>query len=458
MKPRVLIADDQVDVLEALRLLLKGEGFDIVTAGSPAGVLAVVDGQELDAVLIDLNYARDTTSGKEGMDLLSALQRNDATLPVVVMTAWSSVDGAVEAMRRGARDYLAKPWDNARVVATLRTQVELARALRQGRRLADETSRQRAHQLPSLIAESPKMREVMRLMERVAPSDANVLITGQHGTGKEVAARWLHAASKRAERPFVAVNAGGLAEGVFESELFGHVRGAFTDARADRTGCIELADGGTLFLDEIANMPMQQQAKLLRVLQTGEFHPVGSSRVRRADVRVLSATNVDVGSEVSHGRFREDLLYRLNTVEIRLPPLRERREDVPLLAAHFLDRQASRYGRRVTLAPDAMTALLEHPWPGNVRELEHVVERALLMCAGDVVHAADLLLAGSGGSVRSDGGGRFDDLSLEEAERYLIQRALDRYSGNVSDAARALGLSRSAFYRRLAHHGLKGHG
>jgi DNA-binding NtrC family response regulator len=299
----------------------------------------------------------------------------------------------------------------------------------------------------------------MRLMERVAPSDANVLITGQHGTGKEVAARWLHAASKRAERPFVAVNAGGLAEGVFESELFGHVRGAFTDARADRTGCIELADGGTLFLDEIANMPMQQQAKLLRVLQTGEFHPVGSSRVRRADVRVLSATNVDVAAEVAQGRFREDLLYRLNTVEIRLPPLRERREDLALLAAHFLERQAARYGRRVTLAPDALTALHEHPWPGNVRELEHVVERALLLCHGDVVHAADLLL-GSGGARpdQRDGTARFDALTLEEAERYLIQRALDRCDGNVSDAARALGLSRSAFYRRLSHYGLKGHG
>ncbi len=458
MKPRVLIADDQVDVLEALRMLLKGEGFDIVTATSPAGALAVVDGQELDAVLMDLNYARATTSGKEGMDLLAALQRIDPTLPVVVMTAWSSVDGAVEAMRRGARDYLGKPWDNARVVATLRTQVELARALRTGRRLADETSRQRARALPSLIAESPKMREVMRLMERVAPSDANVLITGQHGTGKEVAARWLHAASKRADRPFVAVNAGGLAEGVFESELFGHVRGAFTDARADRAGCIELADGGTLFLDEIANMPMGQQAKLLRVLQTGEFHPVGSSRVRRADVRVLSATNVDVQAEVAQGRFREDLLYRLNTVELRLPPLRERREDIPLLAAHFLERQAARYGRRVTLAPDAMTALLEHAWPGNVRELEHVVERALLLCAGDVVHAADLLLAGGNARPAKEAGARFDELTLDEAERYLIERALDRFAGNVSDAARALGLSRSAFYRRLAQHGLKGHG
>ncbi|MDB4965440.1 MAG: two component, sigma54 specific, transcriptional regulator, Fis family [Myxococcales bacterium] len=455
MRSRVLIADDQVDVLEALRLLLKGEGFDIVTAASPAGVLAVVEAQDLDAVLMDLNYARDTTSGKEGMDLLAGVQRIDATLPVIVMTAWSSVDGAVEAMRRGARDYLAKPWDNARVVATLRTQVELARALRRGRRLEDETSRQRARELPNLVAESPRMREVVRLMEKVAPSDANVLITGQHGTGKEVAARWLHAASKRADRPFVAVNAGGLAEGVFESELFGHVRGAFTDAKADRAGCIELADCGTLFLDEIANMPMAQQAKLLRVLQTGEFHPVGSSRVRRADVRVLSATNVDVTREVDDGRFREDLLYRLNTVEIRLPPLRERREDIAPLAAHFLARQAARYGNRATLGPDAMQALLEHPWPGNVRELEHVIERSLLLAAGDVVHAADLQLGGRG---RAESSSRFEELSLDEAERYLIQRALEKFSGNVSDAARALGLSRSAFYRRLAHHGLKGNG
>jgi DNA-binding NtrC family response regulator len=455
MRSRVLIADDQVDVLEALRLLLKGEGFDIVTAASPAGVLAVVEGQELDALLMDLNYARDTTSGKEGMDLLSAVQRIDPTLPVVVMTAWSSVDGAVDAMRRRARDYLAKPWDNARVVATLRTQVELARALRRGRRLEDETSRQRARELPNLVAESARMREVVRLMEKVAPSDANVLITGQHGTGKEVAARWLHAASKRAERPFVAVNAGGLAEGVFESELFGHVRGAFTDAKADRAGCIELADGGTLFLDEIANMPMAQQAKLLRVLQTGEFHPVGSSRVRRGDVRVLSATNVDVAREVSDGRFREDLLYRLNTVEICLPPLRERREDIAPLAGHFLARHAARYGSRATFGADAMSALLEHSWPGNVRELEHVVERALLLAAGDIVHAADLQLGSRG---RAESSSRFEELSLDEAERYLIQRALEKYTGNVSDAARALGLSRSAFYRRLAHHGLKTNG
>jgi DNA-binding NtrC family response regulator len=292
------------------------------------------------------------------------------------------------------------------------------------------------------------MQELMRLMERVAPADANVLITGQHGTGKEVVARWLHAASRRAERPFVAVNAGGLSDGVFESELFGHVRGAFTDAKQSRVGCVELADGGTLFLDEIANMPLGQQAKLLRVLQTGEFHPVGSSRVRRADVRVLAATNVDVARQVAEGRFREDLLYRLNTVELRLPPLRDRREDIAPLAAHFLDKQA-RDGRRPRLMPDAMQALFAHAWPGNVRELEHVVERALLLAAGDELHASDLQLG-----QRGDAAATLDGMTLDEAEGHLIRRALSRHP-DVDQAARALGLSRSAFYRRLAHHGLK---
>jgi DNA-binding NtrC family response regulator len=445
---RVLIADDQVDVLEALGLLLESEGFEVVTATSPAGVRTAVEHEELDAVLMDLNYARDTTSGQEGLELVCDLARIDPTLPLLAMTAWSSVDGAVEAMRRGVRDYIAKPWDNARLLTTLTTQVELGRALRLGRRLESETSRLRARELPALVAESTRMKELVRLMERVAPSDANVLITGQHGTGKEVVARWLHAASLRATGPFIAVNAGGLADGVFESELFGHVRGAFTDAKQARVGCFELADGGTLFLDEIANMPLGQQAKLLRVLQTGEFHPVGSSRVRKTRVRVLAATNVDVAREVSEGRFREDLLYRLNTVELRLPPLRERREDIVALASHFLLRQA-RDGRRPRLTTEAIGALHEHPWPGNVRELEHVIERAVLLAGSDELRAADLLLG-----ARNDSAASLERLTLEEAERMLIQRALDRFA-EAEDAARALGLSRSAFYRRLQHHGLK---
>jgi DNA-binding NtrC family response regulator len=454
--PRVLVADDQTDILEALRLLLKPAGFQVTTATSPAGVLATVEGQDFDAVLMDLNYARDTTSGSEGLDLLGRLQALDATLPVVVMTAWGTVEGAVDAMRRGARDYIQKPWDNQRLLQTLRTQIALGRALRHSRRLEGEAQRQRSRALPELIAQAHSMQAVLRLMERAAPSDAHVLITGEHGTGKEVVARWLHAASHRADRPFVAVNAGGVSEGVFESELFGHVKGAFTDARADRAGCFELADGGTLFLDEIANMPLPQQAKLLRVLQTGEYHPVGSSRVRRADVRFLAATNVDVAREVAAGRFREDLLYRLNTVEVHLPPLRERREDIALLAAHFARRLAARYTRddrpRPEFSPEAMAALLDHAWPGNVRELEHVVERALLLAQGPTIAALDLALR----PARAEGEGRLDQMTLDEIERHFIQRALTRSDGQVSEAARALGLSRSALYRRLQHHGLKG--
>jgi DNA-binding NtrC family response regulator len=287
-------------------------------------------------------------------------------------------------------------------------------------------------------------------MERVAPSDANILITGEHGTGKEVAARWIHAASARADRPLVTVNVGGLSESLFESELFGHVKGAFTDAKADRIGRFELADGGTLFLDEIGNLSLPQQAKLLRVLQTGEFERVGSSRTRRADARIITATNADLQAEAAAGRFREDLLFRLNTIEVRLPPLRERLDDVPALAAGFLARYAARYRKPgLRLEPDALTALRAHSWPGNIRELDHVLERSVLMVPGDAIRAADL------GLLRSDGAARgLDDLTLEEVEGVLIRKALARHAGNVSLAAKALGLSRSALYRRLERHGL----
>nr|WP_255442351.1 sigma-54 dependent transcriptional regulator [Corallococcus sp. Z5C101001] len=454
---RILVADDQPDVLEALRLLLKRDGYTVVSAQSPAGVKATLDAEDVELVLMDLNYARDTTSGREGLDLLGELRTRDALLPVVVMTAWGSVEGAVEAMRAGARDYVQKPWDNTRLLATLRTQLELSRSLRRTRRLEEENQHLRREQgvRSPLVGESRAMQPVRRLIERVAPSAAPVLVTGEHGTGKEVVARMLHAASPRADRAFVAVNSGGLSEGVFESELFGHVKGAFTDAKADRIGCFELADGGTLFLDEIGNMPLTQQAKLLRVLQTGELHPVGSSRTRRVDVRVVSATNVDLGRAVMEGRFREDLLYRLNTVEVQLPPLRARREDIPLLAAHFLAAQGQRYGRSgIQLAPDALEALLAYAWPGNVRELEHAVERALLMAAGDRVEVEDLLLKRSGPA--GVGAVRLEEMTLEEVERYLIERSLGRHDGNVSEAAKALGLSRSALYRRLQYYGIKG--
>jgi DNA-binding NtrC family response regulator len=447
---RVLIADDQPDVLEALRLLLKGEGYQIESATSPAGILAALETREFDVVLMDLNYTRDTTSGQEGLDLLSRIQAIDNAAPVVVMTAWGSVDLAVETMRRGARDFIQKPWDNARLLTIVRTQVELSIALRRGQRLEAENRLLRHEGRPTLIAEAPAMQPVLQLISRVGPSDANVLITGEPGTGKEVVARTLHAVSTRSGRPMVTVNAGGLAEGVFESELFGHVKGAFTDAKMDRVGRFELADGGTLFLDEIANVPSNLQAKLLRVLETGEMERVGSSKTRRVDTRVISATNALLADEVNAGRFRQDLLFRLNTIEIHLPPLRERRDDIPVLASHFLAVHARRYRKNLQeFEPAAMHALLENPWQGNVRELNHVVERAVLLAQDNTVRLADLALRSG-----SQSAARPEDMSLEEVEAFLIKKALARYNGNVSHAANALGLSRSALYRRLQRYGL----
>jgi DNA-binding NtrC family response regulator len=376
------------------------------------------------------------------MDLLARIRAIDPTLPVVVMTAWGTIEGAVEAIRRGARDYLQKPWENARLLATLHAGLELRKALRTANRLDAEVARTRRAESVNVIAHSRAMHQVMSLVDRIAPSNAAILITGEHGSGKEVIARAIHARSARQDKAFIAVNAGGLADGVLDSELFGHVKGAFTDAKSDRTGCFELADGGTLFLDEIANMPHAQQARLLRVLQTGELTPVGSSRARKVDVRILTATNAEVTREAAEGRFREDLLYRLNTVEIRLPALRDRREDIPELVQQFLGRAGTRPRQ---LSSAAMEALLAHSWPGNVRELEHVIERANLLALGDEITVDDLMLR-----PRTEAAPKLEEMTLEQVERYLIERALAAQGGNVSEAARVLGLSRSALYRRLA--------
>ena len=447
--PRVLAADDQPQILEALELLLRPAGFDVDVAKSPEAVLEALRETSYDALLMDLNYSRDTTSGQEGLGLLRQVLEIDAQLPVIVMTAWASVDLAVEAMRRGARDFIPKPWENARLLTVVQTQVELHSALRRAQFLEAENQLLRAAGRPDMIAESAAMRPVLDLMARVGPSDANVLITGEHGTGKEIVARTLHALSGRAEQPWIAVNTGALSEGVFESELFGHVKGAFTDARADRIGRFELADRGTLFLDEIANVPIRQQAKLLRVLEAGELERVGSSRTRRGDVRVLSATNANLPAECAKGSFRDDLLFRLNTVEIHLPPLRERREDIPALAGYFLSRYATRYRKQIEgLDPEALQAMLAHPWRGNIRELEHTMERAVLMGRDRWLVAADLNLS------KEDGAGSVDGMSLEAVEEILIRKALRQYKRNVSQAAEALGLSRGALYRRMEKYGI----
>lgn len=458
-RPRVIVVDDDADIRQALRVLLTGEGYDVEVARAPQEALAVASKGEFDVALVDLNYTRDTTSGAEGMDLLGRLLQHVPELPVIVMTAWASLDGAVEAMRRGARDYLEKPWNSERLLRQVAALSELSQAHRYRRNLEERQRRTRRRGLPELVFESAAMTELMDMVRRVAPSDAAILITGEHGTGKELVAQLVHESSRRSEGPLVAVNAGAMADGVLESELFGHVRGAFTDAREDRAGCYELAHGGTLFLDELGTMPVAQQTKLLRVLETGEFRPVGSSRTRKADVRIVSATNADLIALADEGALRHDLLYRLNTVVLRVPPMRERREDIPLLATHFLARECRRYHRSFDgFTPAALEALRSHRWPGNVRELEHAVERAVLLARGTRIESEDLALGQhripglvDTASVvdREDAWAELDELRLEEVEARLIARALERFEGNVNLAAEALGLSRSALYRRL---------
>ncbi|WP_213804284.1 sigma-54 dependent transcriptional regulator [Granulicella sp. dw_53] len=447
---RLLIADDQPHILEALRLLLDPEGYLLEMVRTPTMVLNSLAHESFDGLLVDLNYTRDTTSGQEGLELVSRVKEIDPQLPIVVMTAWGNIDLAVEAMRRGAGDFIQKPWENARLLSVLKNQLELHRSRKQAQWLEAENRILRAPGAPDFIASAPSMRPVLEAMARVGPSDASVLITGEHGTGKEVVAQTLHRLSLRADRTLVAVNTGALPEGTFESELFGHVKGAFTDARGDRIGRFELAHGGTLFLDEIANVPIRQQAKLLRVLETGEIDRVGSSKTKKVDVRMLSATNADLRAECAAGRFREDLMFRLNTVEISLPPLRERREDIPALAAYFLDRYATRYRRPIQgLETPALQAMLQHTWPGNVRELDHTIERAVLMARGERISIGDLGLFAPKAAAQS-----LDEMSLETVEEILIRKALTRTNGNVSHAADALGLSRGALYRRIEKYGI----
>jgi DNA-binding NtrC family response regulator len=447
---RLLVADDQPQILDALELLLVPGGYSLESVRSPAMALEALAHESFDGLLMDLNYTRDTTSGQEGLDLVSRAKEIDSQLPIVVMTAWGNIQLAVEAMRRGAGDFIQKPWENARLLSVMKTQMDLHRSRKQAQWLEAENRILRAQGVPDFIASAPSMRQVLELMSRVGPSDANVLITGEHGTGKEVVSQTLHRLSGRADRPLVAVNTGALSEGIFESEIFGHVKGAFTDARTDRIGRFELANGGTLFLDEIANVPARQQAKLLRVLETGEIERVGSSKTVKVNVRVLSATNADLRDEVAAGRFREDLLFRMNTVEIHIPPLRERREDIPALASYFIERYQTRYRRHLNgFEQAAMQAMLQHPWPGNVRELDHTIERAVLMARSERIEVSDLGLAAN----RSNGHS-LDEMSLEAVETVLIRKALARSNGNVSHAADALGISRGALYRRMEKYGL----
>jgi DNA-binding NtrC family response regulator len=446
--PHIFIADDQRDVLESLRLLLKGEGYAAETFDNPDALIEGLRARTADAVLMDLNYTRDTTSGEEGLDTIARVRAFDAYTPIVVMTAWGSIELAVEAMRRGAQDFVEKPWDNERLLTVLRTQVALGQALNRTRALEAE-NRQLTAADGELVAASPVMQPVLETIERVAPTDANVLITGESGCGKGLVARIIHNGSSRRDRSLVIVNIGSLSETVFESEMFGHVKGAFTDAKLDRVGRFELADGGTLFLDEIANIPVAQQARLLRVLEDGCFERLGSSRTQQVDVRVLAATNADIQAEIEGGRFRGDLLYRLNTIHIHLPPLRERGDDIVRLAQRFLARHAQRHRLPVeAFSSAALSALRRYSWPGNVRELSHVIERAVLMTHGTTISPADLRLEAAPAASEKR------PITLDAIEHDAIRAALARHDGNVVAAADELGVSRSALYRRMEKFGL----
>jgi DNA-binding NtrC family response regulator len=457
-RPQILIADDQRDVREALRLLFKAEGFDSAAADGPRAALDALRRQPFDAAVIDLNYTRDTTSGAEGLELLREIRKLDAELPVIVMTAWGTINVAVEAMRHGAGDFIEKPWDNQRLMSVIRNQLALGRSRGEAARLKRENEILRDDGGEAFIAESPAMRVLLAQLERVAPTDANVLILGENGTGKGVIAQRVHARSARAGKTLVKVNMGGIPESVFEAEMFGHVRGAFTDAKSDRIGRFELADGGSLFLDEIANIPLAQQPKLLRVLEDGELERVGSSRTLKVDVRLISATNADLAADVARGAFRKDLLFRLNTLELRLPPLRERGEDIALLAQSFLARFGARYQRDgLRFAPSALRALESYPWPGNVRELSHVIERAALMLDGDVVDEAALNLKPAATHALSGAAAlaASESMTIDAAEEKLVRDALERTGGNIQRAAVLLGLSRPSLYRRMEKYGIE---
>ena len=429
----VLIADDDQNIIVSGRFLLEDEGCRVLEAHSPAEALAIVRKEQVDVALIDMNYNRNTTSGQEGLDLVASLRDADPDLPIVVMTAWGTIDLAIKAIKGGAADFVQKPWENARVVQQIRSHGSASRTQRRNRLLEQENEILRKQEVPhGFVCQSEKMRHIMQVVTQVAPSRAGILLLGENGTGKGVLARIIHEQSSLREGPFISVNMGGLPEGLFESEMFGHVKGAFTDAKSDRAGRFELASGGTLFLDEIANMTMGQQSRLLRLLETGEYERVGSSRTLKADVRIIAATNANLQAAVNAGSFREDLFFRLNTVTIEIPPLRERCEDIPPLARNFTASFAKKYHKRISgLDADAEKAICEHNWPGNIRELSHAIERGVLMCTDSRVRLKDLALQ----SRAEQDAHNIDSMSIEDVEKLLIKKALQRNDGNVSKAA-----------------------
>ncbi len=453
---KILIIDDDEDVLLAAKLLLKKHAQQVIIEKNPKKIPFLLNNDSYDVILLDMNFSKDTTSGKEGFYWLSQILEKDPSAVVILITAFGDVEMAVKALKEGATDFILKPWQNEKLLATLSTAVKLKRSYKEvdklkkaKKQLEDDINQP----FKEIIGNSPAIKKVFDLIDKVAKTDANVLILGENGTGKELVARALHQRSLRKDSVFIGVDMGAITETLFESELFGHKKGAFTDAKDDRAGRFEIANGGTLFLDEIGNLGTPLQSKLLTALQKREVMRVGSNQVIPIDIRLVCATNMLIHEEVSEGRFRQDLLYRINTVEIHLPPLRDRQEDIPLLAEHFVKAYGKKYRKPdMTISPQAVSKLEKYHWPGNIRELQHAIERAVIMCDGNNLSNDEFffLIQNSGGSNDTAS----DSFNLDDAEKNVILKAINKHSGNISKAAKELGLTRASLYRRLEKHGL----
>lgn len=452
---RILVVDDDTDVLNAARLYLK-QHIEKVDVESNSGLIpSLLKEFDYDAILLDMNFDEDVSSGEEGFYWLEKILEMDPAMAVVLITAYGDVEKAVKAVKKGASDFVLKPWQNEKLLATVTSAMNLSRSKREFQMLRTRHDALKAdieQPFQNIIGKSRAMEQIFQTIEKVAKTDANILITGENGTGKELVARALHRRSNRSENVFITVDMGALTESLFESELFGHEKGAFTDAKEARAGRFEIANGGTLFLDEIGNLPVQLQPKLLSALQTHEIRRIGSNKTKKIDLRLICATNVSLGKMVENQEFRQDLLYRINTIEINLPPLRERSEDIPLLAAHFLRQYRTKYRKEISgITNQALDHLKEYHWPGNIRELEHAVERAVIMTDENQLQKGDFLLTSASGN---DQQLPVAGLNLVEIEKTVIRKAMDKHGGNISHAAKELGLTRASLYRRLEKYGI----
>lgn len=453
---KILMIDDDEDVLLAAKLLLKKHSHHVIIEKNPKKIPFLLNNDTYDVILLDMNFSKDITSGKEGFYWLNQILQKDPSAVVILITAYGDVEMAVKALKEGATDFVLKPWQNEKLIATISTAIKLKESYKEVDKLkkAKELLEAEINQpFKSIIGKSRAIREVFSLIDKVAETDANVLILGENGTGKELVARAIHQRSKRKANSFISVDMGAISNSLFESELFGHKKGAFTDAKEDKTGKFELAHEGTLFLDEIGNLNTSLQSKILSSLQNKEITPLGSNESKEIDMPLVSATNMDLNEMVSSGTFRQDLLYRLNTVEIKIPALRDRPEDIPLLANHFLDKYAKKYRKSVNkISGEALDYLKRYDWPGNIRELEHAIERAIIMNDSEVIEAANFSFLSNSNSASDDI--LSGDLNLDTVEKNAIKKAISIHSGNISKAADELGLTRASLYRRLEKHGL----